>query len=690
MSIRTNKIINKLLDNSDLTLNDIACEFGVSNRSIRNDIREINEILKENELEQIEIKSDKVSYVNRDSLNDCLQIILNRSVTDVKYSREERISIIIEELIARNDYVNISELAKKTFVSNSTISGDLKCISDFISRYNLSYISEPYVGIKLEGKEIDKRKLLVDVIDERAPLSNFTSYSGINIPNEEVIDKFNLVVSYFENHNDILMTDESYSRINRYLYVMIQRIRQGATIEGKYVANDNPFLGKAKEIGHLIEKSFKITVSDVEIGMMAEVLSSLKYVNYEVLSDNIIKIQFYVNRLIDQLKGILNINLADDYLFFNKLCLHIDYMSKNKIKHKVGEDIIKQVTSEHKNVRQAVVDSIYILEELLNRKISSTEIDYILIHICTAIERKRISESSIKAVVVSDIGIATTQFLVGKIKSNFDFPILDIIPVHALKQLSQDNIDFIISTINLDPELVKVPYVTINYNFGDKDYSKISHLLVQLRKAKKINDHKSDVLVSDISDVIEKYAVPNSKNLLKDIVAVLKKNNIEISDNDFEDEEYNLSDLLRLENIELDVASEDWKESVYKASLPLLNNGYIEERYIGAMIERIEKDSPYMVIAPGFIVPHGGVNEGGLKPGISLIRHQKPITYGQGKYAQAITYVSCLSVVDMQKHLKAFFTLIAFVQDKDYYARLNEAQTSAEIYALIKEFEALH
>lgn len=684
MSIRTNKIINRLLENSDLTINDIACEFGVSNRSIRNDIRDINEILIENKLDQIEVKADKIVKLNRDSLSDCLQIIASRSANDVKYSREERVSIIVEELIGRNDYVNISDLAEKMFVSNSTISGDLKHVSNFIGRYNLSYISEPYVGIKLEGKEIDKRKLLVDVIAERSTSSNFTNYSGItNVPNEDVIDKFSLVISYFENHSDILMTDESYSRINRYLYVMIQRIRQGATIDGEYEASQNPFSQKAKEIGLLIQDTFKIEVSDVEIAMMAEVLSNLKYINYEVLSDNIIKIQFFVNRLIDELRHILKIDLSDDYLFFNKLCVHIDYMTKNKIVHEVGEDIIKQVTAEHENVRQAIVDSIYILEELLDRKISSTEIDYILIHICTAIERKRISESSIKAVIVTDIGIATTQFLIGKIKSNFDFPIVDIIPVHALKTLVQNNVDFIISTVNLEPELVKVPYVTVNYNFGDRDYSKIYHLLSRLRKAKDIDKHNNNALIKDIKNVLKKHNIEND-TILSDLLHSLRDNGIEVSDEDLDTDGYKLSDLLTVDNIVLDVESDDWKDSVYKASLPLLNNGYIEKRYIGAMVAHIENDSPYMIIAPGFIVPHGGVNDGGLKPGISLIRHVHPIAYSD---KVEINYVSCLSVVDMEKHLKAFFTLVAFVQDKSYFARLNEAKTSEEIYKLVKEFE---
>ena len=684
MSIRKNRIVSKILDNPDLEIADISKEFGVSKRSIRNDIHDINDVLDKNHLENIEIKADKIVSFSKSSLEQYRKIISLQGFDDYKLSKEERIQIIIEDFIGTDGYINISDLANKMYVSNSTISSDLKKVAKITERYHLSYISEPYVGIKLEGSELNKRILLVDIIGQQF---KYPICSGEieNVPNEDVIDKFNQVVSHFESHSDMMMTDESYGKFNRYIYVMIQRIRQGVVFEKNFYSTNKLFLKKAKEISTLIEENFELEVSDIEINMLSQILSDLKYINRDVFSENIIKIQFFVNRLVDQLKRILKIDLSDDYLFFDKLCVHIDYMTKNVISSSEYDEVLNQIIEEHKDIRKAIVDSIYILEELLNRKIIESEINYILLHVCTAIERKKISESSVKTVLVSDLGIASTQFLIGKIKNNFDFPVIDVVPVHALEHFNQSNVDLIISTVSLDKKYLKVPYVTIDFNFKDKDYSVVNRMIKSIKRNKLEDTDRSSYLKKDLKRVLSKYSVENEIDLYSDILNVLKNNGAMDIVEASESEEYKLSELLLEDQIILDMDANDWKESVYKASYPLLEKGYIEQRYIDAMISHIENDTPYMIITPGFIVPHGGVYDGGIKPGFSLAKYKNPIDFGadSGK----IEFVCCLSVVDLKKHLKAFFSLVEFVQDKKNYQRLKDSKTSHEIYELILEFE---
>lgn len=48
--------------------------------------------------------------------------------------------------------------------------------------------------------------------------------------------------------------------------------------------------------------------------------------------------------------------------------------------------------------------------------------------------------------------------------------------------------------------------------------------------------------------------------------------------------------------------------------------GYIEARYIESMIANIEENGPYVVLSPGFAVPHEAVEQGSLRVGMSLIR----------------------------------------------------------------------
>lgn len=52
----------------------------------------------------------------------------------------------------------------------------------------------------------------------------------------------------------------------------------------------------------------------------------------------------------------------------------------------------------------------------------------------------------------------------------------------------------------------------------------------------------------------------------------------------------------------------------------LPEKGYIKPRYLDTMIQNIEENGPYVVLSPGFAVPHEGLEAGSIKVGMSLIR----------------------------------------------------------------------
>ena len=76
---------------------------------------------------------------------------------------------------------------------------------------------------------------------------------------------------------------------------------------------------------------------------------------------------------------------------------------------------------------------IEIIEKYVERKITDVEITYITIHICVAMERKKNQEIAFHVVVVCSGGIGTSQLLLAKLKSHYNFQIVDIISSHDEK-----------------------------------------------------------------------------------------------------------------------------------------------------------------------------------------------------------------------------------------------------------------
>lgn len=67
-------------------------------------------------------------------------------------------------MICSDDYITLSEIADQLFVSRSTVIQDLEHIKTFCRERHLYVLSHSNKGLLLEGREIDKRNLLIDMI----------------------------------------------------------------------------------------------------------------------------------------------------------------------------------------------------------------------------------------------------------------------------------------------------------------------------------------------------------------------------------------------------------------------------------------------------------------------------------------------------------------------------------------------
>lgn len=189
----------------------------------------------------------------------------------------------------------------------------------------------------------------------------------------------------------------------------------------------------------------------------------------------------------------------------------------------------------------------------------------------------------------------------------------------------------VISTVRLpDCEL---DFVVVTPSLDDTDYLKVGHLIDDIRSRKNLPPR------------LEKREITprGLMNRLKPLIREYKEADVEILLNKIEEtvnryfcveEEPGalfapmLHHLLTENRIELDVECSDWRQAVCASAGRLLQEGVIEERYIDAMIHNIEENGPYVVISPGFAMPHDAVDAGSLKVGMNLIRLKEPVLFG--------------------------------------------------------------
>ena len=686
MNQRTLSIIEDLCDISqEISIEELSQKYNVSQRTIRNDLTLINDLLRENELKETLLKSG--GYISRE--NDFLNIqffLTDQDLYSYKLSKQERIAVSSVLLINTSKYITLSTIAENLFVSRATIIGDLNEIKDFLKNSQLTVTSHPNKGLRVEGKESNKRLLLMKLAYYNHNNDMVSRYINVQAGNKITIQK---VINEQEHIHKSFLTDDSFNKIVLYLGIMINRSLMGEFLETYETESDDKYL-MAQDILKYISQYCHITTTENEIHFLSQLLSESHYIRQKASENKIIKIQLITRQFIDRLAYDLGINLNDDYDFFENLSNHLESVLKTNAPDYPESTILDEVLDANQDVVEAVNQNLYIIKQYAQREIMPIEIGYIAVHICAALERKKNKEVAFHVVVACHAGIGTSQLLIEKLKKHFNFQIIDIISAHEAQNVDPKNVDVIISTVPLKNN--KVDYITVSPLFNDEDYIRVGNKIDALRNSRHLpsrigeTELSAKVLLEKLSPVIYEIAPEKHDELMRGIRKEVRDYFHQSVEADAEIFSPYLHHLLPPTHIQLDIECQTWQDAVRMSAKPLLEYGYIEERYIDAMIYNIEENGPYVVLSPGFAVPHEGLEQGSVKVGMNLIRLKTPVNFDADSF-DPVEFVCCLSAVDHKTHLKAFFNLVNMLQNAEFKEKLRQCQTSEEVALTIERYE---
>ncbi len=148
-----------------------------------------------------------------------------------------------------------------------------------------------------------------------------------------------------------------------------------------------------------------------------------------------------------------------------------------------------------------------------------------------------------------------------------------------------------------------------------------------------------------------------------------------------------LSELLTVDNIELDVIANNWQEAVSASGGILERNNIVEHIYIEEAIKNVEDSGPYIVVTKGVAIPHANSNTGVHKTAISLAKLKSPVCFGNVDN-DPVKYVFTLATINANSHLKALKDLVSLLGDNEFFQVIDRAKKPDEIIKYIKNFES--
>ena len=684
------EILNLIIqDDRKLDIKYISEFFNVSERSIRYDIKEINEEFFQNDGNNIlEIYEKKlISNIKREDLIALIKLILPQKYM---FTSEERTEILLLEILLFREKFTLQELSDELLISKATLRKDIRDINDNIKEYNVSLLVNNNQGYKLVGQESDIRKLMINMLHKHGDLTE-------ELENEK-IDQFKIVDliildkkrKYFESEDislykslllkiqkktNKIITDEAYNALLLHIIVTNNRNKKEKVIMDE-IGNSN-FI-KSTEEYKIIKKIFEkeniiynekdmIVFTDFYLGAYSYNTKFSFYLNW-------LKIETLVGRILEDATKIFGVNFTNDQILIKELINHLKptiYRIKNNMSLKVS--ILNEVKSEYLDLYEKTKVSLNVIDEFLEEEIGEDETAFITIMFKRALNRSQerlLGEEKRNILIVCGLGYSSSQFLAENITERFEVNIVDIIPFNQLENSDyMKSVDLVISTINIDIEGIEV--VKVNPILQKEDIEKLEAYNLT-KKSTKIPLSKLLKVIKDNKYVeSDELIIKNVEKALKDYV----KNDLEI------EKTSNFLELLDYKNIELEVEVETWEDLIEYSGKLLLDSGYIVSNFIKEMKDQIINFGDYVLIGNSTILPHGKLNESVKRTGFSFVSLKKPIIF----FGTEVKIAICLASLAKHEHINAVLELNNYFRDPEFEKDLLKIKKKEELIEFLKK-----
>lgn len=601
MTNRQNEIIQLLIDNEWLTGANLSIVLGVSDRTIRSDIKKIN-----TEFGYTLISSDnKLGYK---ITNKNLRLHSNKKIADTPYERK---LYILKKLLLHKGEIDIYDIIDELFVSDATLLNDINDINKDLSNYKNLLVDKNGTKIKIIGDEKNIRKLYKDLLIKETEnnLFNINQIASL-YKNFDLIEMKNILEKLLTENNYII-DEVAFPILMIHLGVSIDRIITNNTLDiieiNDEIKNSIEY-SISKEFFGEINKKFNIASDDAEVSLFAKTLMS-KNRNYKNDVSNIYEYKVIIKDLLKYIYENYGINFLSDEELINSLCVHLEALiARIKLNAPTTNLFLDEIKKRYPFVFELALISANYLNEKLDLVINEEEIGFLCLHLGTAYERNYMHKYRVLLIspqlslIDNNIERNLNKYfndkleIIGKCNYFEENKVLDINP------------DLIISNMQIYHSL-DIPTVFVSPFFESEDESNILKTLNSLDNKRLMNEYSG-------------Y----------------------------------LNDLLKSDNFytNLDFST---KEEVIKFMCDkLIDKGTITDKYYDSVINR--ENMSNTSFSQGFAIPHSIDTEEILKSCISVAILNNPIYWGN--YKVQIVFLLTIKNINSPA-LKLFFNWIDFI-----------------------------
>ncbi|MBN1063675.1 PRD domain-containing protein [Clostridium botulinum] len=532
-------ILEMLADSKGNTLKDFSDELGVSTRSIRTYLKQLQEEIPEDIVEIVKTNNSEYKLNIKDDEKFKQLLELNRRQKQ-KFCQlnnpEERIDYLINRLVELNEIVTIDDLAEEMNVGRTTLVKDLKKVDQKLDEYGLVLKRKTNSGIKVEGDEINLRLIILEHICKTYNDSIILLESNNILTKKEIIKLQEQIVMNLKE-NRFSVTEALINNLIRYIAVMLMRLKNNKNItslQSQYkIIKESEEYEIGKTIKSTIEALKDKKIDDVEIiFIVMPLLGRNAPLYHEVLRNLTIgeNITLLRKQIFDKVFEFTGLSLEEDEQLIQGLEYHLYYaLNRIVLNIKYKNPMLKEIKEKYKLPYEVAKIAASVIEDKYQVQVEDDEIGYLALHFGTYVERAGKSFIKIEnAAIVCGTGLGTAKLLIIKLKKilgeeiNFkSFSDLDFTEDMA------SNYDMIFTLVDLDIN-TEIQIVKITSIFDESQLKGEIESQIFLNKTnEKRNDTEQYILNGMLDKKLVFYLNKNNfMDNLEDMLDSLIKSNI--------------------------------------------------------------------------------------------------------------------------------------------------------------------
>lgn len=649
---RSEQLLLLLMEQDDfVTIGYLAKRLGETNRTIQYHLHKMNGFLQDSGLSPIISRRNKGIFIepaNRPKLLEFFRA--NKQNIDFVFSPEDRAAIIICENILAHRTETVDEIADRLRVSRNTCLLDIRTVRSTLARYKINLIHD-VDGYRFEGDDIRLRSVLMYYISFLYPLisSGMLRYlSGAPVKN---------FLGRLKRIEVELGVDYRQGTLDK-IAVMLHFCRVPLKSEVSFFEGTASGMRVLEAVNRYFAEYSENDRRYVAIQLMSGRVKSAKDINPQ---EN----EYYISGaecLVASFEHLIGIPVENRSILVYNLARHL---SRSVFRYRYGLvdtcELDGKIQTDSKELFKLVKLASQDLARRLNCPINDSEVSLLTVYFGTHMRKNNLRIGKLHVALIT----SADDREAGQLKKKLDngFPMLQVVRTATPEEVPDLTGDF---TFLISTQLLQYQglYVYISNQLTAADRKRILETYLKFRELDNLN------ICDNLFERIRQYIPRENYSSVREELQGFFRRPMP-----------NLFQLIDRKCIQIFPSASGWRNAIWRAASPLLENGCILESYINSIIVSLEMYGCNVYLGNGVFLAHAQSQKDVRRSGVAVSAFRNSVLFPDGNEIKILIVIAS---TDRYEHFNVLKEAVRICNEEQKVRKILACDTAEELFRLIE------